>query len=558
MYDYVFAVAQEGTTYGYEHSSVSIVDASPWRDHVEVIQRITVDNMRQRRNAGFEGLTYDPIQKKLIASQESDPMQIWSIDPESGRAEKILNEARWSKTMRDFASVYKRAGDSGLYVLSEPSERVLKLDEDGRMIDGQIISIKGSLPEGVTFTPDGLFMVIVGEPNEMFFYSVTGSCDYNPDPSVQIKIMGTPVTESGASESSDGATGHSERDDASEGDENSTSIDDISIPIVTEGFCSADKCSHGHPVAWCAVGDAHRCVGSCGAWWCSNIQGVPPITRLTYVAPPPPTAPPSPPSPPSLPSSPEAGFCGAGTCQHRHALSWCQLNVDRCVGGCAALWCPTAEGRRPISRANYTEPQPPASPAGEEPPAGGYCSASGCNFEHPNPWCSGSSHRCVKGCAATWCPGKGVTAPTKRNTAKNQTLPATSSKTENQPPSTPWHQDPANGFCSYQQCGQGGRSGNPWCQSSLRSCIACRGMWCPRAAFKQEKPISQANISDIIAADEEDDEQFEEGFSALMTLLLHDFDSAAPAGEGQLKKVWTAVSWYLRQVVTPASRSLCD
>ncbi len=35
--------------------------------------------------------------------------------------------------------------------------------------------VKGSRPEGLTFTPDGKTMIIVSEPDEMFIYK-TGGC----------------------------------------------------------------------------------------------------------------------------------------------------------------------------------------------------------------------------------------------------------------------------------------------------------------------------------------------------------------------------------------------
>jgi len=343
MYDYIFAIAQEGSTGGYRYSSISIVDASPWRDEVDIIRRIEV-KIKQRKNAGLEAVTYDPIEKVLIAGQEEDPMQLWAVDPENGDSKKIYTKATESKLMRDFASVYKRAGDDGIYILSEPSERVFRLDEDGRRVDGQVILVKGQMPEGVTFTPDGHMMVIAGEPNEMFVYSSTGSCKYRPDPNLKVERP------AGSS--------------SSEADHSSSAL---SAPIVTEGFCSYSECVGGaQGTDWCKA-DAHRCVGSCGGWWCSKIQGVPPITPSNYIGPPPPlpSINPPPPSPPRSPPSPawhtdpDNGFCNFNACEKGPGgEEWCKSSIENCLR-CEGTWCPIGGiDAEPLTKKNFKIPEP--------------------------------------------------------------------------------------------------------------------------------------------------------------------------------------------------------
>mmetsp|Transcript_14236 Transcript_14236/g.33691 ORF Transcript_14236/g.33691 Transcript_14236/m.33691 type:complete len:724 (-) Transcript_14236:261-2432(-) len=309
MYDYTFAIAQEGSDRGYEHSSVSVVEIVPWRDEVRVLRRLYMLDMPQRKNAGLEGLTYDPEEGVLIGSQEEDPMQLWRIDPDTGAMRKIYREARPSRLMRDFASVYKRVGDPGIYVLSEPSERVFYLDREGRNVDGAVKLVDGKMPEGLTFTPDGALMVIVGEPNEMFIYSSIGTCDYSPDVGLALG-GGKPISQGRGRP-----------------------------VVVTPGYCNYEECRGGGAQGseWCRE-SAHNCVGGCGGSWCSSFPGVPPITPETYVAPPPPSPPPAPPIP--WHASPANGYCNFDGCNGmEQGNEWCRAAAENCVA-CFGTWCP--------------------------------------------------------------------------------------------------------------------------------------------------------------------------------------------------------------------------
>eukprot|EP00191_Tetraselmis_sp_GSL018_P001662 CAMPEP_0177606698 /NCGR_PEP_ID=MMETSP0419_2-20121207/17455_1 /TAXON_ID=582737 /ORGANISM="Tetraselmis sp., Strain GSL018" /LENGTH=502 /DNA_ID=CAMNT_0019101095 /DNA_START=584 /DNA_END=2092 /DNA_ORIENTATION=- len=275
MFNYTFAVSQERDIGDSSRSSISIFEAPPWRDEIKPLRRLSFPSIEQRNNAGLEGLSYDPVRNKLIAGQEEDPMQIWEIDPDSGDAKKVFNEASETKLLRDFASVYKRPGDSGLYVLSEPSERVFYLDKHGRCVDGQVKLVDGKMPEGVTFTPDGKFMVIVGEPNELFIYSSTGDCEFIAGDRGAPRASGEQGTSSSEPEAAQ-SSGAAERAGA---------VESVPAMVVTPGYCNYDNCQGGAQGSeWCQR-NVHFCVGDCGGLWCSEFQGVPPISLGTYVDP---------------------------------------------------------------------------------------------------------------------------------------------------------------------------------------------------------------------------------------------------------------------------------
>ena len=327
MYDYVFAISSERGISSSRESMVSIVDASPWRDRVELIKTIRV-RIPQKNNQGLESVTYDVSENVLIAGQEMNPMQMWKIDPESGKASKSFNDAERTRDLRDFAGLYKRPGDEGIYVLSEPNERVFKLDRTGRRIRGEDLSVRGAMPEGLTFTPDGKMMVIVGEPNEMFFYSSTGDCDYSPEPRLRIASNVKPPSP---------LTAESGYVSSSPSDSDESSSVSVSLASYTEGYCNWKECNGvAQGVTWCRQ-DAHRCVGACGGTWCSADEDLAPITPDNYVKP---ADPPAPSGDQKWFEEPGSGTCRWKTCDSSlHDDQWCQGSAGNCMK-CRGTWCP--------------------------------------------------------------------------------------------------------------------------------------------------------------------------------------------------------------------------
>ena len=262
MYDYTYAVSQEGTPDGYDQSSVSIVEAAPWQDEVKEIKRIIVRDIRQSRNAGLESVTWDADEEKLLAGQEMKPMQLWEIDPRDGRSRKTYDDFDRDSRFRDLGGIYKRKGDDGLYVLSEPTKTVLHIESRGNRIDDQYRTVQGRLPEGLTFTPDGEMMIIAGEPNELFIYTSTGECDYEPGkfdrPSESENEKSS--EENGSDESTPTPTSGDESEANAEKASSNWFLD------PTQGFCSYNNaCARIHSNKWCA-NSTSNCLGCHGTW----------------------------------------------------------------------------------------------------------------------------------------------------------------------------------------------------------------------------------------------------------------------------------------------------
>ena len=437
---------------------------------------LCIPTRRHDKNKGLEGLAWDPLNQLLFASQEFDPVQIWAIDPYSGRSQKVFNDAERSNRLRDFASVYKRAGDSGIYILSEPTKMVMKLDEDGDET-GETRRVHGPMPEGMTFTIDGHMMFIVSEPDVMFTYSSTGSCDYNPKTAPNWEPKS--------------------RDD--DDDDDASSSEDPEVPLLTKGYCSFDECGSGGPqgTTWCRA-DVDQCVGGCGGWWCSAIQGIPPITRHNYVGPPPPPSPPpqSPPPPPPWYQSDSTGFCAStGDCSSRHEDPWCRDSVVNCMK-CAATWCPKRAGAaEPLNRDNYPDVLP-GQPWYYLPSLGFCSSTSDCASPRSDAWCADTALNCVK-CASTWCPRGGlkkkpITFDTYPNAPARSPPPSPPA-----PPPPPWYKVDSRGFCATtDDCAI--KHEDPWCRDSSVNCMKCAATWCPRRTVKAAEPLTRDNYPDVL------------------------------------------------------------
>eukprot|EP00951_Prasinocladus_malaysianus_P031261 scaffold298485_cov50-Prasinocladus_malaysianus.AAC.1 len=183
--DYKFAITEE------IGPSITIVEALPWEAKVKILREYDLSKIRSDRKKGLEGVAYDPTQRLLYTCQEQDPMKVeplTSIDSlgqsrwpdlwlsgrqrrrkkvwqvaENGKAKQILNGLT-KFAMRDLSGMYFKPKDEGLYILSQQSNVVIKYDFDGKVIDTKA-GVEGRQAEGVTFTPDGQLMIIVGEPN---------------------------------------------------------------------------------------------------------------------------------------------------------------------------------------------------------------------------------------------------------------------------------------------------------------------------------------------------------------------------------------------------------
>ena len=136
-------------------------------------------------NKGFEGLAYDPREKRLFVAKERDPVRIFEVrgfpHEDTGRplAVEVLNDPVRDRGLfvHDLSSLDFDSGSGNLLALSDESRLLLELDRNGRPISslslrgGSRSGLKRSVPqaEGVA-TDDQGNIYLVSEPNLFFLF----------------------------------------------------------------------------------------------------------------------------------------------------------------------------------------------------------------------------------------------------------------------------------------------------------------------------------------------------------------------------------------------------
>lgn len=151
--------------------------------HTQAIdaQHVTQFTLKKRYhpNKGLEGLAYNPHNKTLYASNESNPIAIYKItgfiDGETVMVSEI--KKNWSDLLTDISGLHYHVSDRTLLVLSDESKLLLALNEHEQVVGclPLIVGQQGLLhnirqPEGVTMDNDGN-LYIVSEPNFFYKYS---------------------------------------------------------------------------------------------------------------------------------------------------------------------------------------------------------------------------------------------------------------------------------------------------------------------------------------------------------------------------------------------------
>eukprot|EP00873_Tetraselmis_striata_P019203 jgi/Tetstr1/439467/TSEL_027900.t1 len=325
MYDYTFAVAQEGRA----TAAITVMDLVPWRESAVIRRRLVLNGVQCETNFCFEGVTYDRKRNVFYALQEMKTMTVWRVSPGSGTAVAVMDGAlgRWPG-LRDLAGAYFRANStSGLYLLSQATQNVARVEFNSSLVD--IVHVKDNMVEGLTFTPDGHLMITVGEPNDLWVYTSTDECEWKPNGSYRVPRPPTQVQQ--------------ER------------MANIRAPIDVDpdgGYCNWNGCDgtvQGNQ--WCNS-DVDSCAGDCGGTWCWWDGIGQAITPDTYEPPPELTPEPTEPA--------RTGFCSYGTsCSDgRSGPELCHGTPNICVlsSGCGgSLWCWDDEMSDPLTRSDFPE-----------------------------------------------------------------------------------------------------------------------------------------------------------------------------------------------------------
>lgn len=124
-------------------------------------------------NTGFEGITYDSKNNQFYVVKEKSSRQVYQV-ANSGTSTLLstVTTAVTGTGVTDLSGVYFDNSPGGhLYILSDESNRVVEVGLDGT-VHAQL-TVAGTQPEGITFTPDGLNMFILGEQRELYHYQAS-------------------------------------------------------------------------------------------------------------------------------------------------------------------------------------------------------------------------------------------------------------------------------------------------------------------------------------------------------------------------------------------------
>ncbi|GMH44925.1 hypothetical protein BSKO_12882 [Bryopsis sp. KO-2023] len=161
MWGGLFAVAEEA-------SHIQLMNMK--QGYMEETGRIWVELPGLEPNLGLEGLAFDLKHRCFYVVEEKNGKNVLQVSL-SGR-NKVLFKSH-HLNIGDMAGIYYSNDNESLFILSQESKTVSKVDLEGELLES--IGIAGVQPEGLTFSPDGERMIIVSEPNELYVYSA-GPC----------------------------------------------------------------------------------------------------------------------------------------------------------------------------------------------------------------------------------------------------------------------------------------------------------------------------------------------------------------------------------------------
>ena len=274
MHDYTFAVVDENPldpddSEGDDHrTSVTILEASPWRANVRIVKRVSFRKVSGMINGPLGSLSYD-ISTKLLVVGNSDEngMQLVSFDPETGSTRRILQGAEGKGNLLDIAATYRTPGEDGLYILSQNSRHVVEIDAAGHHIAHQGTTVTGDEPRGLTFTPEGNLMIVAGK-DRLDFYTRTSSCHYT------IPHFLPSYGRSGG-----------KVEFPAEGSSDSSGSDELPwFENAEAGYCGHKSCDASRTGNGYCSSSAWHCVLSCGGAWCPLEGNADPVTSATLPA----------------------------------------------------------------------------------------------------------------------------------------------------------------------------------------------------------------------------------------------------------------------------------
>ncbi|HYW81298.1 MAG TPA: SdiA-regulated domain-containing protein, partial [Thermoguttaceae bacterium] len=122
-------------------------------------------------NSGLEGIGYDARRNVLYVVKEKKARRLYEvqIDGQPGAATVLDGSTKALKAqLDDFAGMHFDSASQDFFVLSDESNCVAQVGPIGPC--RSILRLDGKQVEGVTLSPDGVDLVVVGEARQFFHY----------------------------------------------------------------------------------------------------------------------------------------------------------------------------------------------------------------------------------------------------------------------------------------------------------------------------------------------------------------------------------------------------
>ena len=123
------------------------------------------------KNVGLEGIAYDAKRNVFYVIKEKNGRNLYEvqIEGEPGAATLLEGPTKaLNAKLDDLAGLHFDNASRNFFVLSHESNCVVQLEPTGTYRD--ILKLNGKQVEGVTLSPDGIDLVVVGEARQFFHF----------------------------------------------------------------------------------------------------------------------------------------------------------------------------------------------------------------------------------------------------------------------------------------------------------------------------------------------------------------------------------------------------
>lgn len=122
-------------------------------------------------NTGFEGVAHNTALNQFYVVKEKSSRQVYQV-ASNGTATlmtAVTNTVTAVPGVTDLSGIFFDNSPGGhMFILSDEGNLVVEVGLDGTLYG--TLPILGTQPEGITFSPDGLNMYIVGEQRQLYHY----------------------------------------------------------------------------------------------------------------------------------------------------------------------------------------------------------------------------------------------------------------------------------------------------------------------------------------------------------------------------------------------------